>query len=107
MPKQFSTRRKTGCMSRRPSSNGQLRSLLPHSGCAGSHHQLLLLKGVGNAEGPVEGIPEVDIEAFASEALGVVAVAFVLEAGEDVDRIGGQEGEAAGDRAAGEGGGGP
>src|SRR5437899_318784 len=59
------------------------------------------LKGIGNAEGPVEGVPEVDIDAFAGQALGMVAVAFILQAGKHVDRIRCHEREPAGDVTAG------
>src|SRR5438445_3773967 len=45
------------------------------------------LKGVGNTEGPVDRVPEVDLDAFASQALGMVPVAFILQAGKHIDRF--------------------
>src|SRR5438093_13579817 len=45
------------------------------------------LERVGNTEGPVDRVPEVDLDPFARQALGMVPVAFILQAGKYIDRI--------------------
>src|ERR1043165_1096475 len=45
------------------------------------------LKGIGNAEGPVNGVPEINLHALVPQALGVNAVPLVFQAGKHVHRI--------------------
>src|SRR5881296_3699786 len=43
------------------------------------------LERVGNTERPIDRIPKVDLDAFARQALGMVPVAFILQAGKHID----------------------